>query len=181
MHEAKANRGCAAAQENCAYELQNVQLNCLLIELSFNRFSLIRRHNENIKDAFISDDPAISTGAVRHIEGMKHAETGQLYWRSRAQQPAFLGHNCLTRNNAPKTANRRAGIFPPAANQPFLVMRVISRSTIASTIGGRLVSSQSFSIGRSRSRVSPSSEVSPERTIWGATPGSDKVCNAEKL
>jgi hypothetical protein len=28
-------------------------------------------------------------------EGMKHAETGQLYRRNCAQQPAFLGHDCL--------------------------------------------------------------------------------------
>ena len=58
---------------------------------------------------------------------------------------------------------------------------MISRSTIASTIGGKWASSQSFSIGRSKSRVSPSREVSPDRTICGAAPGSDKVCNAEKL
>ena len=60
-------------------------------------------------------------------------------------------------------------------------MRVISRSTIASTIGGKWVSSQSFSMGRSNSRVRPSSEVSPDRTICGATPGSERVCSAEKL
>jgi hypothetical protein len=47
-------------------------------------------------------------------EGMKHAETGQLYRRTRAQQPAFLGHDCLTvEQTALKTSNGRAGISPP--------------------------------------------------------------------
>ena len=50
--------------------------------------------------------------AVRHIEGMKHAETGQLFRRTRAQQPAFLGHDGL-RKTALKTSNGWAGISPP--------------------------------------------------------------------
>jgi hypothetical protein len=43
---------------------------------------------------------------------MKNAETGQLYRRNRAQQPAFLGHDDL-RKTALKTSNGRAGDSPP--------------------------------------------------------------------
>jgi hypothetical protein len=44
---------------------------------------------ENIKDAFTGRPGLL---AVRQGEGMKHAETGQLYRRYRAEQPAFLSH-----------------------------------------------------------------------------------------
>ena len=43
------------------------------------------------------------------------------------------------------------------------------------------MSSHCFNIGFINSRVNPSSEVSPERTICGLAPGSDSVCSAEKL
>jgi hypothetical protein len=46
------------------------------------------------------------------VEGMKHAETGQLYRRTRAQQPAFLGHDCLTGKTALKNKQRTGGYFP---------------------------------------------------------------------
>src|SRR5690606_33737281 len=63
--------------------------------------------------------------------------------------------------------------------QPFLpAMRAISALTRRSTISGRLRSSHSASIGRSRSRVRPSSEVSPERTICGGALGSAIIASA---
>ena len=47
------------------------------------------------------------------------------------------------------------------------VIRPISFATIASTIGGRFLSSHSASIGRSIARTMPSSEVSP--TPWSGS------------
>ena len=46
---------------------------------------------------------------------------------------------------------------------------------------GRFASSHSASIGRSNSRVSPSSDVSPDRTICGRAPGSDSIASAARL
>jgi hypothetical protein len=57
-------------------------------------------------------------------------------------------------------------------------MRAISSATMRSTSGGRWRSSHSVSAGRSNSRVSPSSEVSPARTICGAAGGSAIIASA---
>jgi hypothetical protein len=42
---------------------------------------------------------------------MKYAETGQLYRRNRAQQPAFLGHDGLRK---PALKQQRTGGYFPA-------------------------------------------------------------------
>ena len=64
-------------------------------------------------DAFEGTTRPSEQGLCGTKEGMKHAETGQLYRRTRAQQPAFLGHDRLTGKTALKTSNGRAGISRP--------------------------------------------------------------------
>ena len=81
-------------------------------------------------DAFEGTTRPSEQGLCGTKEGMKHAETGQLYRRTRAQQPAFLGHDRLTGKTALKTSNGRAGISPPFC---------LSRLKLSCQLNGRAV------------------------------------------
>lgn len=149
---------CAFSKAAAPEWLHILQLYSQLMSLSLFDWYLSRPHNKNIKDAF--DGTTRPLRLRGNVEGTNHAETGQLHRRHRAQQPAFLGHDCLTGETAFRQATDGRVIPRPFVcrgyftNTPPFITWLTSSSTRTSANGSPFTATRS---AKRRGAMLPSS------------------------